>query len=1026
MTRPPDHPKREIAVRPDRSVIVQAPAGSGKTTLLAQRYLNLLTVVRHPGEILAITFTKKAATEMRHRVLEMLRGDSAAAEQVRARDAELSWRLLENPVHLKIQTIDSFAMELAYAATNNNSLFGFDIIEDAAPLLRQASERLLYRLHDPDDATASYVADLLYELDNNSETFIQLLSSMLAKRDQWLSITRAVVEYQQEDHDHVRRVLTATLMQLRETAYQRVTNLIGADHGQTLSEIAAQLGHQEWLDALPKLIVAGGKLRKRLDSKIGFTDAKIRQPLNKRLAEIHALGYADALAELAALPDPQDPETLSDALELTCLVLTLAVVELEALFAEQRCSDFAGLLIKAKAALRDENGHVTDLAMLLEHRIKHILVDEFQDTSRSQLEFFTLLTETWHPGDGNTFFAVGDPMQSIYRFRDADVEIFSQIKAKGLPNVPLEACELEANFRSQPRLVEWVNQLFGELFPATSAGTETVVYHPATPVVPQAGEAQVHCRVFPDHQEELGDCVAHLQALLAQSDADTSIAVLCRSRSHLLPLLDALRAAGIEWQATDMDLLANRIVVSDLLCLIRLIIDAHDQLALASILRSPMCGMELSDLTLLQQADWDLQAFPQAERVAVALAWARNQLHESTLREVVEGCFMRAGGLQAYTDAELEDVRDVLGLLDTYGYQNIDLQQLQQQLSSLYARGTTNAQLQVLTIHKAKGLEYDHVVVPFLGRRSGNDDKALLMWHLTHAGLVLGMADDACYTWLRRQERRAQDSELQRVLYVAATRAKQSLYLSFTQSPKAKTSSGLARYVQNHATASHSETPQQPSAQLTQVDLFASTPMMQRLPADYRWTQPEPSTLPTLNTRPDATAIDPIAADFSVQRGLVIHQALAWLAGRPSSASRADLTNRLQRFITNLSSSEPERLLDVSLRQVQHFVGSELGQWVLAAHDQHEAESPFSGIFDGELTHIVVDRMFVEDGFRWIIDYKTQEEHAATDDAALLSRYRHQLLKYSALISTMFPEPIRLALVLTDQPKLLELSTNEQ
>ena len=101
---------RSIAIDPNRSVIVQAPAGSGKTTLLVNRYLKLLALVEEPEHLLAITFTRKAAAEMRQRVIDQLRTKTEIAAPAHDRASERNWHLLENPQRLRIQTIDSFAL----------------------------------------------------------------------------------------------------------------------------------------------------------------------------------------------------------------------------------------------------------------------------------------------------------------------------------------------------------------------------------------------------------------------------------------------------------------------------------------------------------------------------------------------------------------------------------------------------------------------------------------------------------------------------------------------------------------------------------------------------------------------------------------------------------------------------------------------------------------------------------------------------------------------------------------------------
>ena len=187
----PDAGVREQVLTPGESYIVQAPAGSGKTTLLASRYVALLTQVARPEEILAITFTKKAAAEMRHRVLKMLAEDTPQAAAVNARDRELGWQIFTNPNVLKIQTIDSFALDVASQIPSLSQAAGLAITERAQPSYAAAATRLFNRLYS-DDQTNPLVAQFLGFLDNDINRAIRLLSFMLARRDQWLTPVRAV------------------------------------------------------------------------------------------------------------------------------------------------------------------------------------------------------------------------------------------------------------------------------------------------------------------------------------------------------------------------------------------------------------------------------------------------------------------------------------------------------------------------------------------------------------------------------------------------------------------------------------------------------------------------------------------------------------------------------------------------------------------------------------------------------------------------------------------------------------------
>jgi len=196
-----DSAARADALDATRSCIVQAPAGSGKTGLLIQRVLRLLAGVGRPEEILAITFTRKAAAEMRRRVLEALQaaaggedppGESHGqltldlARAALARDRERGWRLLENPARLRVQTIDSLCASLARQMPVLSGMGAAPaIVENAQALYREAADRTLARV-EGGDATAAAVARLLAHLDGDWTVARTLLEAMLARRDQWI------------------------------------------------------------------------------------------------------------------------------------------------------------------------------------------------------------------------------------------------------------------------------------------------------------------------------------------------------------------------------------------------------------------------------------------------------------------------------------------------------------------------------------------------------------------------------------------------------------------------------------------------------------------------------------------------------------------------------------------------------------------------------------------------------------------------------------------------------------------------
>ena len=208
----------------------------------------------------------------------------------------------------------------------------------------------------------------------------------------------------------------------------------------------------------------------------------------------------------------------------------------------------------------------TDLTLALDERIEHILVDEFQDTSAAQVALIERLTAGWQPGDGRTLFAVGDPMQSIYGFREANVSLFLEIRAVGLGALRPEPLALEANFRSRPALVDWFNAAFAAVLPAREDLARGAVRHVASRATraPAAGPA-VHLEMLPDATP--ADEAARVAAIVARelaADAGTRIVVLGRGRPQLTRVANALGARGIAYQGVDLVPLAERLAVRDL------------------------------------------------------------------------------------------------------------------------------------------------------------------------------------------------------------------------------------------------------------------------------------------------------------------------------------------------------------------------------------------------------------------------------------------------------------------------------
>jgi len=237
-----DQAQRQQALKTNQSFIVQAPAGSGKTELLIQRYLRLLSEVKEPEEIIAITFTRKAASEMRNRVLEALeRAEGPEPEQQHTRltwqlackvlrqDAELGWTIQQSPSRLKIQTIDSLCSGLTRQLPLHSTFGGQPgITENPQELYFEAARAAIHHLEQGRE-WGDAVATLLGHLGNNIPRLEQLLVSMLAKRDQWLRhVVSGSEEWlqRQELEQALKRVVEQALVELSKTVPQDLASEI--------------------------------------------------------------------------------------------------------------------------------------------------------------------------------------------------------------------------------------------------------------------------------------------------------------------------------------------------------------------------------------------------------------------------------------------------------------------------------------------------------------------------------------------------------------------------------------------------------------------------------------------------------------------------------------------------------------------------------------------------------------------------------------------------------------------------------
>ena len=1067
-TRPqPDALARRRAVDPAHSVILAAPAGSGKTRLLVERYLNVLTQVGRPEEILAITFTNKAATEMRDRVKAALATDSAIAVAVRKLDHSRGWDLDNRPDRLNIQTIDSFAFSLARRQPVVCAFAAETPIEDATPLYHDAAQRLLDRMA-RDDPHAEDIADFVALLDNDAGRARAFIAEALSKRDQWIGPVAATAG----DPARATRSIGNGLRHLRAALTASLNAALGAalrsaieGLGEHVAEVRNEPWHglddpRAWELAAATLLTVKGAPRQRFDRRQGFERQHSAQ---KQVAAAAARMIADAdlaarLAAASRLPSEQIDADTQAPLRAIATALTLAVEDLNETFAAHGTMDFTELALAANRALVMDD-LPTELAQAMDYRIRHVLVDEFQDTSLSQHRLLAALIEGWQVGAGNSFFAVGDPMQSIYRFRAANLREFLNKAAHGFEHWPLERLRLRSNFRSHDRLVDWCNAVFERMFgDQTDPIHGAVAFDRATPMSPETAPSshadetvgvRIAVRVGDPARHGIAQAgiVADRAQFLLEHEPDASIAILVRSRAVLDDILPLLRERGLGWRGTDVEPLVDEPVVRDLASLTEVLYSARRTdysrapLAWLALLRSPLVGLQLVDLERIAavgaiDGDDGLSAAGQRrwQRLAAGLAQDRRSLPP---RARLERAWLALGGADAYPDeASLANAEQYFELLDAKPALARRPDDLGRELARLYATDASGtSKLQVMTIHKAKGLEFDHVIVPGLEHVPIQGPSPLLLWRAEGDDVLIAARTQrgpkSLYDWLDREEKAQDANELKRVFYVAATRAARSLTLvgavetgePAMRPPKGSLLELLWDLVYDEIEFSADTTSRAERGSRT----------LSRLPDDYRWSPPvELPVVPSAGgpaARPKP--VSPTDDRREIVLGNLVHRELKLISDRfdPETYVASARAPIWARWLapTGLSQTDAKWTARELAKQVDGVLADKQGRWLLHKHTEALSEGPFTSTVDGQTTRLVVDRTFVEKGTRWIVDYKSSVVRGPQEQfvAEHCRRYTPQLRGYAKALGALSDLPVRTAVYFTSIPRLVEIDAGE-
>ena len=826
-----DDAARAFAVDPRNNVVLEASAGTGKTTVLVHRYVNLLKAGVEPANILAITFTRKAATEMRERIVGELRRAATRSQMDRARWLELRDRLGE----ISISTIDAFCLSLLREFPLEADLDpGFDMADETEVprFVEEAldrSMRIFTAIAHDDPDVALVIAQL-----GVSRTRAGLAALLERRLVAWSALNRFLERGPRELHApdvcaRARQDLLSALQRLpgglqaylndgpfrhpRYQLFRRHVERLQEGEGVRDAETRAMLDR-----ITLHFLTQDGEARKKGGIHPYNASHYPGEAASKRHREA-TFGVAPVIEQIARRFARDLNAVLARGIRR---MFAVAQEQYRKTLDARSALDFSDVLERALDLLRRMD-EFSQSRFRLESRYHHVLVDEFQDTSRAQWELVSLLVQSWGEGMGlasnPSIFIVGDRKQSIYRFRDAEVAVLHEAGRyiEALRPGGTARRSIARSFRSVPELLDFVNEICADMAKGPSR-SDSFTYGESDRFPPYAEAPPFRGPVLGISAAETPEaCAAAVAAEIARVLAhevvrDKKTGVTRAARPGDVAILFRSRTSHREFER---ELERRRIPayvykglgffdadeIKDACALLRYLAQPESDLRAAAFLRSGFARLSDRGLAMLAPhiagavLDGPPASVQLSEEDARLLAELRRHLpawlslvdrippadlFERILPDVAYAYELRGARRQQAWE-NLKKMRGLIRRIQNRGYAT--LARIADHVDALSAGDESNAVLEavdavnLMTVHASKGLEFPVVFIVNMARgASGFPRPIKVIVDSDDAEPSVSVAPFASET--DGLERVREQHESRRLLYVAMTRARDRLYLS--------------------------------------------------------------------------------------------------------------------------------------------------------------------------------------------------------------------------------------------------------